>query len=221
MGRRSIGNRERRLRGLGNVHDDRRDPDEVAGSNSETNGPLTATVEQSGWTTDDVMMALSALNVLMFAILLTCPCRRVPNGRVATRRPRTRRWDAGRLGGRRDRHICRLGTLTSPEATGVGPTASETADFIVGAYGTPPEEGEEYNQDAVRPAPHGTPTTTLSTMMASGAVRTISTTSLAHPWTWGPLLTLRAMSRCPVDTLTRTPGAACSATAWSALGSRR
>jgi hypothetical protein len=46
------------------------DPDEVAGSNSETNGPLTATVEQSGWTTDDVMMALSALNVLMFAALL-------------------------------------------------------------------------------------------------------------------------------------------------------
>ena len=41
-----------------------------AASNSETNGPLTAQVEQSGWTTDDVMMALSALNVLMFAILL-------------------------------------------------------------------------------------------------------------------------------------------------------
>ncbi|AAV45612.1 unknown [Haloarcula marismortui ATCC 43049] len=39
------------------------------------------------------------------------------------------------------------------EATGVGPTASETADFIVGAYGTPPEEGEEYNQDAVLTGP--------------------------------------------------------------------
>ncbi|KAA9400092.1 hypothetical protein Har1129_16200 [Haloarcula sp. CBA1129] len=46
------------------------DADAVAGSNSETNGPLTAQVEQSGWTTDDVMMALSALNVLMFAALL-------------------------------------------------------------------------------------------------------------------------------------------------------
>lgn len=46
------------------------DADAVAGSNSETNGPLTAHVEQSGWTTDDVMIALSAANVLMFALLL-------------------------------------------------------------------------------------------------------------------------------------------------------
>ncbi|MBV0901820.1 hypothetical protein [Haloarcula salina] len=46
------------------------DADAVAGSNSETNGPLTAHVAQSEWTTDDVMMALSALNVLMFAALL-------------------------------------------------------------------------------------------------------------------------------------------------------
>ncbi|KAA9399677.1 hypothetical protein [Haloarcula sp. CBA1129] len=38
-------------------------------------------------------------------------------------------------------------------ATGVGPTASETADFVYGAYATPPEEGEEYNQDAVLTGP--------------------------------------------------------------------
>lgn len=37
--------------------------------------------------------------------------------------------------------------------TGTGPTVSETADFLYGAYGTPPEEGEEYNQDAVLTGP--------------------------------------------------------------------
>ncbi|GGK63529.1 hypothetical protein [Haloarcula sebkhae] len=46
------------------------DADTVAGSNSETNGPLTAHVARSEWTTDDVMIALSAANVLMFALLL-------------------------------------------------------------------------------------------------------------------------------------------------------
>ena len=39
------------------------------------------------------------------------------------------------------------------QATGVGPTASETVDFLYGAYATPPEEGEEYNQDAVLTGP--------------------------------------------------------------------
>ncbi|MEA5388340.1 hypothetical protein VB779_15710 [Haloarculaceae archaeon H-GB11] len=43
-----------------------------ASSNADgiENGPLTATVEQSGWTTDDVMMALTAANVVLFAALL-------------------------------------------------------------------------------------------------------------------------------------------------------
>lgn len=45
------------------------------------------------------------------------------------------------------------GTSPVQKATGVGPTTSETADFIYGAYATPPEEGEEYNQDAVLTGP--------------------------------------------------------------------
>jgi len=46
------------------------DADAMAGSNSETNGPLTAHVARSEWTTDDIMILLSAANVVMFALLL-------------------------------------------------------------------------------------------------------------------------------------------------------
>ncbi|GGK63515.1 hypothetical protein [Haloarcula sebkhae] len=44
---------------------------------------------------------------------------------------------------------------TSPvqKATGVGPTTSEAADFLYGAYGTTPDEEGEYNQDAVLTGP--------------------------------------------------------------------
>ncbi|WP_254272168.1 hypothetical protein [Haloarcula marina] len=47
------------------------DSDEsVPGSNSQTNGPLTATVERSGWSQDDVMMAAQLINILLFLALV-------------------------------------------------------------------------------------------------------------------------------------------------------
>jgi len=35
-------------------------------------GPLVSTVETSGWTTDDVMIGLTALNVVLFGLLVYC-----------------------------------------------------------------------------------------------------------------------------------------------------
>jgi len=45
------------------------------------------------------------------------------------------------------------GTSPVQKATGIGPTTSEIADFAYGAYVTPPEDGEQYNQDAVLTGP--------------------------------------------------------------------
>ena len=44
--------------------------DTVAAANTQTNGPLTARVEKSGWTMQDIELALQAMNVVLFVIVV-------------------------------------------------------------------------------------------------------------------------------------------------------
>jgi len=46
------------------------DGDTVAAANTQTNGPLTARVEKSGWTMQDLELALQAMNVVLFVIVV-------------------------------------------------------------------------------------------------------------------------------------------------------
>ncbi|EMA12330.1 hypothetical protein [Haloarcula marismortui] len=44
--------------------------DTVAAANSQTNGPLTARVETTGWTIQDLEVVLQVMNVLLFLIVV-------------------------------------------------------------------------------------------------------------------------------------------------------
>jgi len=44
--------------------------DTVAAANTQTNGPLTARVEKSNWTLQDLELALQVMNVVLFLIVV-------------------------------------------------------------------------------------------------------------------------------------------------------
>jgi len=46
------------------------DGDTVAAANTQTNGPLTARVEKSDWTMQELELALQAMNVVLFVIVV-------------------------------------------------------------------------------------------------------------------------------------------------------